>query len=48
MTKKELATRAAQLQRQQQASVAKLAEEQKKELNAVAGEVGNVRLMWAA
>jgi chromosome segregation ATPase len=43
MTKKELATRAAELQRQQAASVAKLAEEQKKELSAVAGEVGNVK-----
>src|SRR5882757_6510340 len=43
MTKKELASRAAELQRQQRASVAKLAEEQKKELNAVAGEVGNVK-----
>ncbi|HWZ81397.1 MAG TPA: hypothetical protein VNW47_02170 [Terriglobales bacterium] len=43
MTKKELASRADQLQRQQQASVARLAEEQKKELNAVAGEVGSVK-----
>lgn len=43
MTKKELASRADQLQRQQQASVAKLAEEQKKEISAVAGEVGNVK-----
>ena len=43
MTKKELASRADQMQRQQQASVAKLAAEQKKELNAVAGEVGNVK-----
>jgi chromosome segregation ATPase len=43
MTKKELASRAAELQRQQRASVAKLAEEQKKELNAVAGEVGSVK-----
>lgn len=43
MTKKELATRADELQRQQRASVAKLAEEQKKELNAVAGEVGSVK-----
>src|SRR5258708_35600656 len=37
MTKKELASRAAQLQRQQQASVANLAEEQTKELTLVAG-----------
>jgi len=43
MTKKELASRAEALQRQQRASVAKLAEEQKKELSAVAGEVGNVK-----
>jgi len=43
MTKKELAARAEDLQRQQRASVARLAEEQKKELNAVAGEVGNVK-----
>lgn len=43
MTKKELASRSEELQRQQRASVAKLAEEQKKELNAVAGEVGNVK-----
>jgi hypothetical protein len=43
MTKKDLAARAEELQRQQRASVAKLAEEQKKELNAVAGEVGNVK-----
>lgn len=43
MTKKELASRSEDLQRQQRASVAKLAEEQKKELSAVAGEVGNVK-----
>jgi hypothetical protein len=43
MTKKELVSRAEELQRQQRASVAKLAEEQKKELNAVAGEVGSVK-----
>ncbi len=43
MTKKELASRAEELQRQQRASVARLAEEQKKELSAVAGEVGNVK-----
>jgi chromosome segregation ATPase len=43
MTKKELASRADELQRQQRASVAKLAEEQKRELSAVAGEVGNVK-----
>ena len=38
MTKKELAARAEDLQRQQLASVARLAEEQKKELNAVAAD----------
>jgi len=43
MTKKELASRADELQRQQRASVAKLAEEQKKEISAVAGEVGSVK-----
>src|SRR5712692_9578031 len=43
MTEKELGARAEALQRQQRASVAKLAEEQKKELSAVAGEVGGVK-----
>jgi len=43
MTRKEITQRADELQRQQRAQVAKLAEEQKKELNAVAGEVGNVK-----
>jgi chromosome segregation ATPase len=43
ITKKELSARAEEIQRQQRASVAKLAEEQKKELSAVAGEVGNVK-----
>src|SRR5271157_1541046 len=43
MTKKELATRAAALQRSQQASAARLAEEEKKDIGAVAGEVGNVK-----
>lgn len=43
MTKRELAARAEALQRQQRASVAKLAEEQKTEINAVASEVGNVK-----
>jgi predicted nucleic acid-binding Zn-ribbon protein len=43
LTKKELATRAAELQRQQRASMAKMAEEQKNEINAVASEVGNVK-----
>jgi uncharacterized protein (DUF3084 family) len=46
MTKKELATRAAALQREQQAaaaSLAKEAQEEKNDINAVAGEVGNVK-----
>ena len=43
MTKKELATRAAQLQRSQQAAAARLAEQEKQDVNAVAGEVGNVK-----
>lgn len=43
MTKKELSARAEALQRQQRAAVAQLAEEQKRELSAVAGEVGNVK-----
>ncbi len=46
MTKKELATRASELQRQQQAASARLAAqaaEEKKDVNAVAGEVGNVK-----
>jgi chromosome segregation ATPase len=42
MTKKDLATRAAALQRAQQAASARLAE-QEKSVNAVAGEVGNVK-----
>jgi chromosome segregation ATPase len=46
MTKKELATRAADLQRQQQVASARLkaqAEEEKKDVGAVAGEVGSVK-----
>ncbi|MGD0507060.1 MAG: hypothetical protein ABSA27_04640 [Terriglobales bacterium] len=46
MTKKELAERTAELQRQQQVASARLAaqaEEEKKDVNAVAGEVGNVK-----
>ena len=43
MTKKEMAARAAELQRSQQASAARLAEEEKKDVSAVAGEVGNVK-----
>ena len=46
MTKKELASRADTLQRQQQVAAARIAEqaaEEKKDVNAVAGEVGNVK-----
>jgi chromosome segregation ATPase len=46
MTKKELASRAGELQRQQQAASARLAAqvaEEKKDVNAVAGEVGSVK-----
>ncbi len=46
MTKKELATRSAELQREQQAAAARLtaqAAEEKKDVGAVAGEVGNVK-----
>ena len=46
MTKKELASRARELQRQQQAASARLAAqaaEEKKDVNAVAGEVGSVK-----
>jgi hypothetical protein len=46
MTKKELATRASELQRAQQAASARIAEqaeEEKKDVSAVSGEVGNVK-----
>ncbi len=46
MTKKELATRATELQHEQQAAAARLAAEaaqEKKDVGAVAGEVGNVK-----
>jgi hypothetical protein len=46
MTKKELATRAATLQREQQAALASLAaqaEQEKKDVSAVSGEVGSVK-----
>lgn len=46
MTKKELSARATELQRQQQASSARIAEqaeEEKKDVGAVAGEVGSVK-----
>lgn len=46
MTKKELATRAGELQREQQAASARIAaqaEEEKKDVSAVSGEVGSVK-----
>ena len=43
MTKKELATRAAELHRQQQVASARLAAQEKQDVNAVAGEVGSVK-----
>jgi outer membrane murein-binding lipoprotein Lpp len=43
MTKKELANRSADLQRQQRASEQRLAEEQKKQISEVNGEVANVK-----
>ncbi len=43
MTKKELADRAAQLQRQQRAAEARIAEEQKQQMSAVTGEVAGVK-----
>ncbi|MGA8300817.1 MAG: hypothetical protein WB817_15150 [Terriglobales bacterium] len=43
LTKKEMAERAAELQRMQAASAQKLAEQEKKDVNAVAGEVGTVK-----
>jgi len=43
MTKKEMAERAQELQRAQQASAAQLAEQEKKDVNAVSGEVGSVK-----
>ncbi|MGB9233761.1 MAG: hypothetical protein WCC04_05050 [Terriglobales bacterium] len=43
MTKKEMADRAAELQKAQQASAARLAEQEQKDVSAVSGEVGNVK-----
>jgi hypothetical protein len=43
MTKKELADRSADLQRQQRAAVAKLSEEQKAQITAVNGDIANVK-----
>lgn len=43
LTKKEMETRAGELQRQQQAAAARLAAEEKKDVSAMAGEVGTVK-----
>jgi hypothetical protein len=43
MTKKEMAQRAAELQRMQQASAQKLSEQEKQDVSAVGAEVGNVK-----
>ena len=43
MTKKEMAARSADLQRQQRASEARLAEQQKQQISAVSGEVAGVK-----
>ena len=43
MTKKEMAERAEELQRAQAASAARLSAQEKQDVNAVAGEVGNVK-----
>jgi hypothetical protein len=43
MTKREMAQRAEELQRSQQASAARLSEQEKKDVTAVAGEVGTVK-----
>jgi len=43
MTKKELAERATELQRAQQAAAARLSEQEKRDVSAVAGEVGTVK-----
>jgi hypothetical protein len=43
MTKKEMTERAAELQKQQAASAARLSEQEKKDVSAVAGEVGTVK-----
>jgi len=43
ITKKELSTRATELQRQQQVAAARLAAQEKQDVNAVAGEVGSVK-----
>src|ERR1700687_3125493 len=43
MTKKEMVTRSAELMRQQKASEARLAEQQKQQISAVSGEVAGVK-----
>jgi len=43
MTKKELAARSAELQREQRAAEQRLSEEQKKQISAVSGDVANVK-----
>jgi len=43
LTKKEMAARSAEIMRQQRASEARLAEQQKQEINAVSGEVAGVK-----
>ncbi|MBZ5574565.1 MAG: hypothetical protein LAO09_22135 [Acidobacteriia bacterium] len=43
MTKKELADRSAELQRQQHAAEQRLSEEQKKQISAVSGDIANVK-----
>jgi DNA repair exonuclease SbcCD ATPase subunit len=43
MTKKEMAARASELQRQQQAAAEQLAAQEKKDVSAVSGEVGSVK-----
>jgi hypothetical protein len=43
LTKKELATRSAELQREQRAAEARLAEQEKQQINAVTGEVAGVK-----
>ena len=43
LTKKELASRSQELQRQQRAAAAKITEETNKQISAVAGEVGTVK-----
>jgi uncharacterized protein HemX len=46
MTKKELASRSAELQRQQRAAEERLTEEQKKQIGEVSGDIANVKPTW--